>query len=351
MQKRIALFNHKGGVSKTTTTFNLGWMLATMGKRVVIVDADPQCNLTGMVLGYKGPTDFEKFYEKEAERNIRAGLSAAFESKPKLIEAVECVPVPGREGLYLLPGHIGLAEYEVTLGIAQQLSGPLQALKNLPGSFTYLLKKTAEKFLADYTLVDMSPSLSSINQNLLVTSDYFVVPSTPDYFSVMALESLATILPDWSAWAERFSRLETLKDATYPFPASKPRFLGTIIQRYRPRGGVPAEAFQSWIDKIGATVSGKLVPLLRDQGMMMPDKAYPEKLKEADYCLATIADFNSLIAKSQEAQTPIFELDRTQIGQVGVVLEQTLKSRDEFNRVFSDLAQQLVSLTSHAPSN
>lgn len=50
MTKQIALFNHKGGVSKTTTTFNLGWMLADKGKRVMIVDCDPQCNLTDMDL-------------------------------------------------------------------------------------------------------------------------------------------------------------------------------------------------------------------------------------------------------------------------------------------------------------
>lgn len=49
--KSIAFFNHKGGVSKTTTTFNLGWMLATLGKKVVMVDLDAQCNLTGLVLG------------------------------------------------------------------------------------------------------------------------------------------------------------------------------------------------------------------------------------------------------------------------------------------------------------
>ena len=50
MVQKIAFFNHKGGVSKTTTTFNLGWMLAEKGKRVIIVDTDPQCNLTGMAL-------------------------------------------------------------------------------------------------------------------------------------------------------------------------------------------------------------------------------------------------------------------------------------------------------------
>src|SRR6266699_3897448 len=142
--KRIALFNHKGGVSKTTTTFNLGWMLATKGKKVILVDADPQCNLSGLVLGYRGPDEFEEFYEKDRARNLWAGLAPAFDSQPKLIEAVDCVPVPGREGLFLLPGHIGIAEYDVTLGIAQQLSGPIQPLKNLPGSFSYLLEKTAQ---------------------------------------------------------------------------------------------------------------------------------------------------------------------------------------------------------------
>ena len=42
----ISLFNHKGGVSKTTTAFNLGWAMAESGKRILIVDGDPQCNLT-----------------------------------------------------------------------------------------------------------------------------------------------------------------------------------------------------------------------------------------------------------------------------------------------------------------
>src|SRR5207247_5523851 len=81
--KRIALFNHKGGVSKTTTTFNLGWMIASKGHRVVLVDADPQCNLSGLVLGYKGQDEFESFYRNQPSRNIRAGLASAFESRPK----------------------------------------------------------------------------------------------------------------------------------------------------------------------------------------------------------------------------------------------------------------------------
>jgi cellulose biosynthesis protein BcsQ len=163
MAQRIALFNHKNGVSQTTTTFNLGWMLASKGKTVILVDTDPQCNLTGMVLGYTGLTDFEAFYDRKTINNLKEGLAPAFESRPELIEAIECVPVKGRDGLFLLPSHIRLSEYEVILGIAQELSGSIQTLQNLPGSISYLLAKTAKKFRADYMLVDMNPSLSSIN--------------------------------------------------------------------------------------------------------------------------------------------------------------------------------------------
>jgi cellulose biosynthesis protein BcsQ len=67
MVQKIALFNHKGGVSKTTTTFNLGWMLATKGKKVIIVDADPQCNLTAMVLEFSTKEDIEELYQKRTE--------------------------------------------------------------------------------------------------------------------------------------------------------------------------------------------------------------------------------------------------------------------------------------------
>jgi cellulose biosynthesis protein BcsQ len=130
MAKILNLFNHKGGVSKTTTAFNLSWMLALLGKRVVMADFDPQCNLTGMVLGFKGVDDLEKSYKPDPPNNLKDALAPAFESKPKQIAAADCFEIPGNTNLFLLPGHIGLAEYETTLGIAQELSGSLLALRN-----------------------------------------------------------------------------------------------------------------------------------------------------------------------------------------------------------------------------
>ena len=349
MANQVALFNHKGGVSKTTTSFNLGWMLAEQGHRVVLVDADPQCNLSGLVLGFRGEREFENFYAQETQRNIRAGLAPAFESQPKAIQAVDCVPVAGRDGLFLLPGHIGLSEYEVTLGIAQELSATLQALQNLPGAISYLLELTAAAHKADIVLIDLNPSLSSINQNLLMSSDFFLVPASPDYFSLMAMESLAKVLPRWHAWSERAKSSQVLAEATYPYPKKTPRLLGTVIQKFRPRRGAPTIGFQAWIDSISEKVQTRLYPELERLGMT---------LKLEDYqavdglwpslCLSQIADFNTLIAKSQDASTPVFALTDAQLGSVGTVLLAEQGKREEFRSDFSDLATKVVNLTSHA---
>ncbi len=349
MATQICLFNHKGGVSKTTTAFNLGWMIASKGKKVLLVDCDPQCNLTGMVLGYKGASELEKFYRTKKNQNIRDGLAPAFESRPTPVEPVECVRVKDQENLFLLPGHIGLAEYEVTLGIAQELSGSLLTLKNLPGCIHYLLHNTAENISADYILVDMSPSLGPLNQNLLATSEFFIVPMNPDYFSVMSIDSLAAVLPKWKAWSVAAQTIHALKEATYPFPKVSPKFMGLIIQKYRPRGGgVPAKAFQGWINEIESQVATKLVPALSSAKMMLSKSKYQRAQVGKHYVLAQMGDFNGLIAQSQKYQTPIFLLSDHQLGQGGIVLERTKKSMLEFRKLFSDAADHVIEMSTHA---
>ena len=70
MVKIIALFNNKGGVSKTTTTFHLGWKLAEMGYKTLIADTDPQCNLTGVCLNTEKEDKLLNFYK---ENNYNSG--------------------------------------------------------------------------------------------------------------------------------------------------------------------------------------------------------------------------------------------------------------------------------------
>ena len=342
----ISLFNHKGGVSKTTTTFNLGWMLARKDKRVLLVDCDPQCNLTGMILGLENAESADVILGLRDGKplNIKEGLLPAFESRPSLIQPVACVAVPRNENLFLLPGHIGLAEYEVTLGIAQELSGSLVTLRNLPGSLRYLIDQTAKAYNIDIVMIDMSPSLGAVNQNLLSTSDYFIIPMHPDYFSMMAINSLASVFPKWKSWADAARNIPALIDAEYSFPKTEPRFLGYVVQKYRPRGGAPSKAFQKWIDQLEEGVRRVLIPALEGCGMMMAEAKYQAAGFDPHEPLLQMPDFNSLIASSQRHQVPIFELSPQQIEQVGRILVNTQESQQKFRELFNSAAQRVISL-------
>lgn len=347
MVQKIALFNHKGGVSKTTTTFNLGWMLANKGKKVILVDTDPLCSLTGYALGATTEEDearIEAIYNTKS--NIKTGLAPAFESQPKAIKAVDCIPLEGQEGLFLLPGHFGLEEYEETLAVAQELSRSIRSLKNLPGAITDLFDKTAAKFNADYIIIDMIPSLGAMNKNILMTSDFFLVPTTADFFSVMAIDSLSKILPKWYAWAKMAGSLPILKSATYPFPEVKLKFLGTMVQNYRIIGGKETVAFQIRLEKIQQAVVNKLVPILEKNNLLLPKENYINEGIEEHFTLAKIPNFNSLIAFSQKHRTPVYALTPEQLGQTGIVLKQNQNRQLEFEETFSDLADKIIQLSS-----
>ncbi len=346
MAKIVCLFNHKGGVSKTTTAFNLGWMMASKGKRVVLADFDPQCNLTGMVMGFKGVDDLAAIYSGAPPNNVKDGLAPAFESQPRPIGPIECVDVPGNQNLFLMPGHIGLAEYETTLGIAQELSGSLLALRNLPGAPRFLLNETADRYQADYVLVDMSPSLGPLNQNLLMTSDYFMVPLHPDYFSSMALSSLAKTLPRWKSWADTAYAIDVLATADYPFPRPHAQFLGAVVQKYRPRNGRASAAFQRWIDQLIEGLQTTLAPALQGAGLL-DVAAYEAKIGRKPWePLLEVQDFNSLIALSQEHQVPVYALTQQQAdNQRGAIWEQMQQSMGVFHTAFDECAERVFTLT------
>ena len=336
MYKIISLFNNKGGVSKTTTTFNLGWKLAQMGHKTLIVDTDPQCNLTGLCLNSENVTDYKKIYSEYGD--IKKALAPVLDGDQGSIEAAECYPITSNENLLLLPGNIGFSEYDATYNIAQNLTGSLSIFKNVPGAFSELLKKTAEKYSLEYILIDMSPSISATNANLLMSSNYFILPCAPDYFCYMAIQSLCKVFDRWVTDYKSIRNNNIFSTATYKLPDALPKFLGTIQQRYRPRNGSPAKAFLEWIDKIGSAVRTDLVPTLEKLNMV-------NQKHNADYNLSNIADFNSLIAMSQEHSTPVFLLNETLINRHGQVLENMLASVDNFDKAFEALAQTIIELT------
>ena len=342
MSKIIAMFNHKGGVSKTTTTFNLGWALALKGKRVLLIDSDPQCNLTGMALAFAGVDDLQGFYSQYPSANLYTAIRPVFSGVPDRLAPAQ-VAQTKLDNLLVLPGHIDLGSIEGELSMAHKFRAAVPMFQNLPGAIGHVIRATAELYKIDIVLIDMSPSIGALNQNIFMHCDYFIVPTSPDYFCLLAISSLATTLPRWMVQAVDLRRLQ--HGSLYKIPDQNPRFIGMISQKYRPRSGRPAQAFQTWIDLIINAVNDVLVPSLTHAGMTMD----PERMRlgipvPPHVELAQIPDFNSLIAKSQECSTAVFALTNEQLNAAGAVLESYVESRNLFQRLFSSLADKVITL-------
>lgn len=338
--KKIVLFNHKGGVSKTTTTFNIGWMFAGKGKKVLLVDGDPQCNLTSLFLG----DAFDQYYEEDETKNenIKDGVKAAFEGKPEPIQPLTCKSAARNGNLYLLAGHMNFSEYDAQLNFAQNASNALTSLKSLPGALNDLIEKTAERYNIDYVFIDLNPGLSSINQNLFMISDAFIIPTNPDTFSLMALKSLSRILPSWIRWKE--INLDLYRDSAYPLPENTPKFAGEIAQRFNIRNGQATRPYKEKIEELTELVKNTLVPSFSRSHMMFDEVDYHRASIGNDFKLAEIKDFQGLSPKSHKAHVPIYELTDQELDAKGAALRGMQENRETFKCLYSEMSDKLIAL-------
>ena len=326
--KTIILFNHKGGVSKTLTTYNIAWKLTEKGKRVLLADCDPQCNLSALLLR----DEFDNYYTNESTKlmNIKDGLRVAFESRPTPISAINCFTPPNNSNLFLLPGHMDLSEYEPSLSLAMNNNNSMTALQNLPGALYALIRLCAEKYDIDYVFIDVNPGLSAINQVAFTSSDAFIVPTNPDPFSLMALRTLLKVLPRWKKWAD-YNR-PILNEASYPIPDSSMKFLGEISQRFNRRKGKPTASYERVIADIKEYISNDFVCELKRQGMVY---------EKDNYHLAEIPDFGAMLQKANEIGVPVFALEDKEIPG-GASFDNTTAKRDEIGRLFSIIADTIL---------
>ena len=162
----IAITNQKGGVGKTTTTVNLGVGLVKAGKRVLLIDADPQGSLT-LSLGVKSPDDLEV--------SLATHMSNIMQERPF---DPHIGIMKHEEGIDFLPSNIELSGVEISLFNAM--------------SREYVLKSYVDSVRKDYDyiLIDGMPSLGMMAINTLVAADSVIIPSQPSFLSAKGLDLL-----------------------------------------------------------------------------------------------------------------------------------------------------------------
>lgn len=166
MSKVIAVVNQKGGVGKTTTTLNLGYALSRKGKKVILIDLDPQGSLT-ISLGLDNNEEFQN--------TIASLMALAIEDKP-LPKSEEYIMHVDK--MDLIPCNIELAGIEFSLVNAMSREMILK----------YIIQEFQENY--DYIIIDCSPSLGTLTINALAACNGVIIPVTPEYLSAKGLELL-----------------------------------------------------------------------------------------------------------------------------------------------------------------
>ena len=142
-------------------------------------------------------------------------------------------------------------------------------------------------------------------------------------------------------WAQNASQLDALANADYPFPEPRLKFLGMIVQRYRLTRGEPTEALRSYFEELDKAIDGTLIPAFERAGLVFPQERYDKAGLEGSLRLASIPDFNTLIANSQQARKPVFSLTKEDVGRRGIVWEAQKENVDKFHDVIASMASRV----------
>jgi cellulose biosynthesis protein BcsQ len=233
----VTLYNHKGGVSKTTSTYNLAHYLVSIGKRVLLVDADSQCNMTELALG-KIIADLDLEASQTGEIKELPGTSLLDILSPRIkgdtpsIDVKSIEPVTLRPGLDLIRGSVDLTSIEDDLAEAHvQRFATRTHLMRTYVSIGDFLVRLADQKKYDYIFIDVGPSSGALTRSFFLVCDAFFLPIAPDRFNVQAVKTLSSIVSRWIA--EHNQIRADYENFSLPVRLGRPVFLGAIAQFFK----------------------------------------------------------------------------------------------------------------------
>lgn len=346
----VAINAFKGGVSKTTTTYNLAWYFSrNRGLRVLVVDLDSQCSLTQLFLeshayplvGIQAGAAFDaarvahdvvvrRVFRHERppgpgpealSSNIGEQLIDIVNGAAQLGD-VEIHAHPRNANLHLLAGSRTLSEYEDAIAAAEMSGHPL--FSNVPGAVYCAIQRAGIACGADLILLDTSPNPGCLNMIAVMSSSYYMIPCQPDFFSLFALqagivrytqEQYTPRTPmSRRDWVHRMEGMRALASHSQHMrlPYSRPKFLGVLPQMFTTRDGSASAMYHVFIERIRVYTRDRLVPILDPQGMVAHDAGEPGR----DYVLAEVPNFNRMNPMAQMQGLPVMALRLHECGRL-----------------------------------
>lgn len=318
---RLAIFNHKGGVGKTTLTVNIASALAELGNRVLLVDTDPQCNLSSCLLEEGVLDDLLANSDSEKGATVWSALRPVVEG---LGDVGDLKPLElSINRMFLACGDIRLSEFEQELNTywSECLQRRMRGFRG-----TMALSNLVSQMCADESInivfYDCGPNIGPLNRAILLDCDAFIVPAACDQFSLRALRTMGATITSWiSQWA-MIANLAPQDMALLP---GRPKLLGYIPQRFKVYRGVVSQAYASYLAKIERRIVSDLITPLRK---IDPKLASPS-LEENK--LGQIKDFSSIANASQVQGVPMSEVEAG-----------TPDQRHEAHSAFMHIAKRIV---------
>lgn len=334
--KTITLFNNKGGVGKTLLAYHITHMLADKGYRVLAVDLDPQANLSAMFLTEERADEVYGDAEKrwtimKSIEQMNRGLG---DVKPFHIEEVGAYSSIGA-----VLGDLELSLFEDKLSSAWSgcADGDERAFRTT-SAFYRAMKEAGKRWDADYLIVDVGPNLGALNRAALIGTDYVLVPTAADLFSLQGLKNIGIRLAKWKKeWNKRRTENPNPKELEVPNKPMEP--IGYIISQYSTRNSKPAQAFRRWANRI---------PEVFAMDVMGEATVPSERTVENDpYCIAMLRNYFSMVPMAMEAKKPMFSLKPAD-GAIGAHFNAVRTIYDDFERLVDNLLQKIKEHSSNS---